>query len=181
MKRFISAFTLIEVIISLTIIVITAAFILPSVNNFLIDNQDKVALRQIVNAISFAKSESQTRNISISICKSDDQKTCGRHWENGQLIFLDEEGDGVVHHAKQILTILKPALHGRLHWRSFPLHKPFLTFSPIELKENNGTFWYCRNAAAKWAISINQAGRARVVYPNQDGVIKDSHGQALPC
>src|SRR5262249_52313364 len=108
--------------------------------------------------------------------------SCQGNWEEGQLVFIDENKNGTVQHPQQILAVRQTSsLHGSLHWRSFPLHRNFLLFLPDGLAFNNGSFWHCHGEKAKWAIVINQSGRARVVNPDENGDVKDGHGNVLPC
>lgn len=171
-----------EMLVALSIIVILAAITLPAMTIFFQRTQDEILQQQIMHAISFAKSEAQSRHVPVSLCKSNNQETCQGKWEEGQLVFIDENKNGTVQDHEQILSVMQASsLHGNLHWRSFPLNRNYLLFLPAGLDFNNGSFWYCHESKAKWAIVINKSGRARVVNPDENGVVKDAHGKVLPC
>jgi len=182
MKYTQSAFTLIEVLTSLTIIAILTAITLPVARNFISRTQDEILQKQLLRSIESAKFEAQARHAVVALCKSNNQTTCGGEWDNGQLIFLDENADGVIQRNKQIITVVQASHHGSIHWRSFPRYQNYLSFLPSGLmNSNNGSFWHCHAASAMWAIIINKAGRARVVYPDKSGVIKGPRGKPLMC
>lgn len=177
-----SAFTLIEALVSLSIMIILMSFAFPLGMEFLRHNEDDILQMQLLDAMSLAKFEAKARHQAVALCKSQNQKTCGGNWQNGQLIFIDQYADGVVHDQSQILTVVQMrSSHGGIYWKSFPAYRDYLQFLPQELHSDNGTFWHCHAQSARWAIILNKAGRARTVYPDECGVIKDSHGQPLKC
>jgi len=183
MKNSQTAYTLIETLVSLTIIAILIAISLPTAHHFISQTRDDILQRQLLRAIAVAKQEASARHAFIALCKSKNQETCDGAWEEGQLVFLDETADGVIKNNEQIIAVIQTqSKHGSIKWRSFPAYRNYLSFSPTGLmKSDNGTFWHCHAETTVWAIIINKAGRTRVVYPDKNGEIKDSHGKPLTC
>jgi Tfp pilus assembly protein FimT len=177
-----SAFTLIEMIVSIIIMIILMAIALPAWKLFLDRSQEDILQNQLLNAIVLAKSEANARHAVTALCKSQDQQSCSGEWQNGQLLFLDSYADGVIHEPQQILKVIQAFSHpGTIHWQAFPKYRHYLQFNPQSLRNDNGTFWHCHAQTILWAIMMNRAGRTRLVYPDQSGVIKGSHGKPLIC
>jgi type IV fimbrial biogenesis protein FimT len=178
-----SAFTLIETLISFSILAILLAITLPLTQNFILHTQDEILQGQLIQAVKQAKSEAQARHALVGLCKSANQTSCSGEWNQGQLIFLDENADGDVHNSEQILAVLQTASqHGKIYWRSFPGYRDYLSFLPTGLmSSDNGTFWHCHETSPIWAIIINKAGRIRIAYPDENGEIRDGHAQPLSC
>jgi type IV fimbrial biogenesis protein FimT len=180
-----TAFSLFEMLVTLSIAMMLIAITLPLLQPIWRSFQHKMLQQQLLRAIKIASQEARILHQPISVCKTEDNRTCSGNWIKGQIIFVDKKEDGIIHHPKQILLKRHmPASLGMIHWRSFPLDRDYLLFLPSRLtQQENGTFWYCDEAASApaWAIILSKSGRTRTVYPNRDGVIKDGSGQALRC
>lgn len=177
------AFTLIEVLIALLISAILVAISIPTVKHFLQQAQDDMLQRQLVRAIDLARLEAQVRHLPVSLCRTKDTMNCGGDWQEGQLIFIDENADGIVRNQEKIISVMQSvSRHGSLHWRSFPAYRNYILFLATGwMRNDNGTFWHCHHQLAVWAIVLNKRGKTRVVYPDRNGEIKDDHGRALTC
>lgn len=179
------AFSLFELIIVIFIMAILAAMAMPLTKNVFERAQDDVLRSQILRTIQFAQEESRARRMPIALCKSKNHISCTGKWMDGLLVFINEEEDGVVKSREDILSIVQLGeTQGTLYARSFPIYRNYLLFLPREeIHNDNGTFWYCRmkKPLPAWAIMLSQSGKARVVYPNKHGEIKDSKGKLLRC
>jgi len=49
---------------------------------------------EVIGAINLARSESIRRGTNVSICHSNDAKTCSGTWNDGWIVFVDTDGDG---------------------------------------------------------------------------------------
>ena len=101
------AFTLIETLIVLSIMVMVITVSLPAWKFFLDRHWDESVQYQIMNAIQFARLESQAKHSPIAICCSQDLITCSGSWSDGLLIFRDENETGTVVDKRQILAVIK--------------------------------------------------------------------------
>lgn len=165
-------FSLIELVVTLSIIIIILAFTIPSQTIFLTKTNQNIASQQLLHAISLAHSEAILRGVPVSLCKSKDHTTCSGNWDDGQIIFTDDNRDGIVIDKSHVLTVLDPLKGATLHWRS-ALSRDYLQILSNGLSTENGSFWYCTVKADNpaWAIRISQTGRARLEYPDQTGKI----------
>lgn len=179
------AFTLLEMLVALSIIGILMAIALPSLRNYIDRTHDQILQSQLLRTIQLARNEASAHHMPVSLCKSKDHLICGGEWADGQLVFIDENEDGMVRDKEQILAVTQAdSQRGILHWRSYPYYRDYLQFLPSGLMpSDNGTFWYCHASSELpvWAIMLSKTGKTRTAYPNKSGVIKDSHGKPLRC
>lgn len=177
-KEATQAFSLIEMCVVLAIVAILLAITLPSWRYLTVRAQDQIALSQLLQTIDQVRLLASMQASAIVLCKSADQHSCGGEWSDGMLIFRDDNHNGRLSDAEQILAVL-PSIKkaGRFYWRSFHRNRE------VWVSHDNGTFWYCHDKASSpsWAIALNRAARPRVHYPDRAGVIKDSEGRVLSC
>ncbi len=167
-------FSLLEMLIVLSIISIILVFSLFPQKIFLDKANDQVASSQLLRAINLTRSESITRGIPVTLCKSTDKQTCGGEWKEGYIVIADQK----------VLFTFQMREKGELRWRSFPWYRNDLQFLPTGLlNSENGTFWYCasKNKNPSWAIMISLTGRARLALPNKEGNICDDKGEFITC
>jgi len=175
----------VEVLVVLAMSAILLGLTVPHLRSYFVRTQDDLLQAQLLRTIQFAQVEARARRVPVAICKTKNNNTCSGHWNDGQLVFVNENEDGIVHDKKQILAVMQPlASQGMLHLRSFPIYRDYLLFLPTGfMHSDNGTFWYCHTAdkLPVWAILLGQSGRTRVLYPDKWGEIKDSKDKLLVC
>lgn len=170
------AYSLIELLIALTILSLTAAFTIPALNTYRNHTNNQVIQMQLIKAIHFAQTEAHARHSLIGLSQSENHSL---------LIFTDENADGVIHERRQILSVIQMNLHhGKLHMRSYPYYRDYLQFQPDQWSSgDNATIWYCPQPENPpvWAVVINRAGRVRALHAMRDDSLRDSNGRALSC
>ncbi len=183
-------FTLLESLIVLAIIAIFAVVSLPLLHHLYDYANSQLLQSQLLRTLQFARQEAQVRQMPVAFCNSDNSTACSGNWKDSkkdtQLIFVDQNQDGILNNNEQVLSLVQTrANRGLLHWRSFSAERNDLLFLPTgSTRSDNGTFWYCPESTSSlpsWAIMLSKSGRARVVYPNQNGIILDTHGRTLQC
>lgn len=169
-----SAFTLIELLISLFIFSLLIVITIPQIKTLFQQPESEMTHSQLLRAIHLARSEAIKRGSLVILCKSQNQKTCSGEWQNGYLILSNNH----------VLFSFTSRFKGTIHWRNFPVLIDHLEFLPSGLPNfENGTFWYCSHSSINplWAVMISQNGRARTAWPDVEGKIKDSKNKELCC
>jgi type IV fimbrial biogenesis protein FimT len=100
-------FTLIELMVTISVMAILLAIAVPSFSQFIINNRLTSQINQLVSDISLARSESATRGARIAICTSTDGATCAGagSWEQGRIVFVDTNNDGAHQTAEPLLKV----------------------------------------------------------------------------
>ena len=112
-------FTLVELIITLTIIGILAAVAVPGLQSFILDGRLTAQANDALSDLSFARSEAIRRGTRVTLCKTLDptasSTSCDTaaysHWTTGRIIFVDEGTAGTIDTSDTILRF-KDALEG---------------------------------------------------------------------
>lgn len=99
--------TLVEVIISLTIIAILSTIAVPSIQNILLNSRLSSNSMELSNAIFLARSEAIKRSRSVAVCESANGTSCtGSHnWKNGWLVWVDTNGDEILAVGEEVVQV----------------------------------------------------------------------------
>ncbi len=109
-KRLNSGFTLVELMITVSIVGILASFAIPSFNEMIANNRLSALSNDLITDLYTARSEAIKKNIPVTICSSTDQASCANstNWGTGWIIFKDVGVPGVVDGVDEILFIHQP-------------------------------------------------------------------------
>lgn len=83
-----AAFTLVELMVTLVLMGVIAAFAFPSFSNMIQNNQSQSASSSLLSALNFARSEAVTRSSTVVAIPNNSG------WANGFTIGVDSNGDG---------------------------------------------------------------------------------------
>lgn len=157
MIKKIKGFTLLELLLAISIIAITLILAVPSYQQFIMRMQQNLSSFQLLKAIETARQEAIVRGEIVKLCKSKDMQTCGGDWNDGYIILA---GD------KRLYAFQKTMgrAEGSIVWRA-RLGQEELEFLPTGLtRAENGAFLYCEQNAKfpSWLIVLNKSGKARI-------------------
>jgi Tfp pilus assembly protein FimT len=186
MKRTQIAFTFFEVMVTLAIGVIVSAMAVPTLRLFWVRAQDQILQDQLLRVINLAKMSAFAVHKPVVLCASNAISVlpaCVDSQPDHLLVFMNENANGILKDKREILAWPPLRLQrGTLHWRSFPRYRRYWLMQPNGILNNdNGTFWHCHDQSLAWVILISKSGRARVVYPDQNGEIPDGNSGRLSC
>jgi type IV fimbrial biogenesis protein FimT len=93
-----SGFTLVELIITLTIAGILMSLAAPSMFGFLADNRLSAQVNEFITDISLARSEAIKRNTTAGICASTSGTSCtaAGNWAQGWMVYYVDETNNIV-------------------------------------------------------------------------------------
>lgn len=116
-----AGFTLLELMVVLTIAAVLLLVAIPSYRGMMEKNNVEAAQEVLARSIAFARQEALSRNTTVSICRSADGASCAGagQWEQGWIVFLDNSSGGtagVVNNGEEILRVDRGLASGyRLH------------------------------------------------------------------
>lgn len=117
--------TLIELMATVAIAIILLGVAVPSFQSVIRTNRIASLTNELVAALNLARSEAITRGTTVTLCRTDDPNTpidngadprtgpscstaAGTGWQNGWLLFVDDDRDGTVDAAELRLKVGQP-------------------------------------------------------------------------
>ncbi len=108
-RRASAGFSLIELMVVVSIIAIGLGLALPELSGFARRNQISSATNDLLSAINLARTEAIKRGASVVICASNNSTTaapsCGGNWEQGSIVFVDTNTNGSRQTAEEIVRV----------------------------------------------------------------------------
>lgn len=154
-------FTLIEMLVTLSIAAIMLTIAVPSFRIFLLNTRITSQTNDFVLALASAKSEAVKRGVNVTVCPRNTNTAClaSTTWDTGWLVFVDNDGGGTVNGADVILQVRAP-LEGSNTLRSGARQR--VTFQNTGFSSGfNDTFRLCdsRGTADARNITVSMQGR----------------------
>ncbi len=178
--------TLIELMITLVVISIIAAFAAPSFKNSIERNRVSASLQELGASIKYARSEAVKRSSSVTICASSNQTSCTGTWSQGWIVFKDVDAAGDFDAGTDELLRVQGAVTDG-HILSFDgVTGTYVTFSSRGYTAGqNGTFKLCNKdkvAAQARGMVLQATGSLRYsIDSNADGIHENAAGTNFSC
>ncbi len=162
-------FTLIELIITLTIAGILIAMAAPAMQTFIQNQRLTSQANALVADINIARSEAIKRGSSVTLCSSSSLTGCSAstQWESGRIVFLDSNGNGAVNTGDTIIRASQ-SLEGSNTLRSVGSTTTGITFESTGIT-TLGTgveiaMRLCDSRGQNYGVTVyvNFTGRARI-------------------
>jgi type IV fimbrial biogenesis protein FimT len=88
-----AGFTLYELLITVLVVGVILTFAVPNMQGFAQNSRMTSTANDLHAAFHLARSESSRAKTNITICPSADGSSCGGTWQEGYIVFVDEDGD----------------------------------------------------------------------------------------
>ncbi len=178
-------FTLIELMMTLAVAAILFSVATPGLTTFIQNNRLVTQVNELNTSLSLARSEAVKRNENITICPGNGLGCTEDSWQDGWIVFIDANSDGVVADLADILRI-----HGAITGdNELTFSETHVTYAGSGLATNGatGTFTLCDERGhekpeyAKGLI-IGPSGRPSLATDlDDDGTYEDANGDDLGC
>lgn len=182
-----SGFTLIEVLLVLSMLAIALNITAPQFRDRIEDLRSASAMRHLSSLFSLARQEALIRQRPVIVCALTDDQRCHRNWtENSTIaVFIDQNNDRRLDSSDKKLKELQwPLKRGEISWRA-SLARNYLQFESNGGTWQNGTLYYCPvslDARKARALVISHSGRNyKTIDSNGDGIREDRSGKNLRC
>lgn len=180
-------FTLIELMVSVTIVAVVAAIVIPNFNEFIIRMRVDNEISQLHRLLLTARNSAINTNQDVTLCPIDNNSRCTTDWQNNIIVFIDTNDDDVYSaEMNEVIIRLKPPakINDKLQ---YGLHRKRILFAATGRTTgwgSNGTLKYCpeNNVELSRAIVIATSGR---FYPSTDidldGKDETRNGNEVTC
>ena len=156
--------TLIELMITLSMMAVTLGLGVPTFQNFQVSMLRAQVIAELVTSLTLARSEAARRGSSVEICVSQTGTACSNSddpgWHNGWVVFADTDQDNTID-PDEIIHI------AHFEHPTFSLTGDIsvvggIVFDSTGCPEDTGTFSYCDEQASR-EIDLNYIGRLKIV------------------
>lgn len=163
-----SGFSLLEIMITLSVASILIFVAIPGMNDMVKDNRRAGNINQLVSSMHLARSEAIKRGgTTISLCPSADGAACAdADWDGGWILFINNDGDDppVVDAGEEVLSYTQTS-GGTTSLASTGTLSRGITFSSNGLAAQSGNLVYCddRGEANAKKVTLSRAGRVKTL------------------
>ncbi len=185
--KYSTGFSLIELMVTLSVASIVMMVAIPSFQSTVSDNQMATAVNEFVRTLNAARSEALKQSIRVTVCKSNNPTvaepacTTSGGWEQGWIAFVDKDADSVVDYSVDLTVDEMPfQIHAPLEGSNRTLRGQFgsvtdrVTFlASGYATATNGQLILCDDRIKVFATD---KGKARVVIISQIGRIRTVEG-----
>lgn len=185
-SQFICGFSLIELSIALSVVVILTSIGMPSYNDLMQRQQMSTDINRWYRAFNVARHTAIINSSIVTLCPSSDGLKCSSSWEQGALIFVDDNKNHQKDINEQLIQVIdrSPNDH-KVTWRAFQ-KRNYLQFQSNGFTwAQNGTLRVCnKDPSLKYnrAIIVTRSGRLRLSEDlNADGIEDDASGKSITC
>lgn len=91
LRKYIAGFTLIELIVTLTIAGILIALAAPAMRTFIFNQRLTTQANELIADFNLARSEAIKRVNNTGVCASNTGTSCSGTWQNGWIVFVDAD------------------------------------------------------------------------------------------
>lgn len=164
--RFEAGFTVIELLMTITVMSILALIAVPGFNAMINNNRIRSDAGTLMANLAVARSEAARRGVSVTLCASSDGASCmgttaDPSWINGYIAFTDPDSNATYDSSTEtILLVSGPLSSGLTITASGFGAGNRLRFSASGEATLTGTLTLCRSGYNGRVVSINNAGRA---------------------
>ena len=180
-----SGLSLLEMILTLSIMAILVAITVDGFRPLLQRSSGARAMMALADSIGLARAAAARHQATVTLCSSADGQSCGGQWQQGYMLFIDQDENRRLEPAAGDRLLLWHDSNGQGGSLSFG-RRHFLQVKPQGRTAHNGTFIYCpadgdlRGAAG---LIINNTARLRFASDSDgDGIAEASDGRTpLSC
>ncbi len=116
MTRTGQGFTLIELMVTVSVAAILLAVGVPNFSDMVKNNRMATTANELVGALNLARSEAIKRGVRVTVCKSADGATCttSGNWEQGWIVFTDIDNNATYDNTTETLLRVYETVNGQV-------------------------------------------------------------------
>lgn len=180
----IKAFTLIELIVSVSVISILASIAIPSFSEFIVKLRVDNEISQLHRMLLIARNSAISSGQKAIICPLDNALQCTEQWQNKLSVFVDMNNNKKFDANESVIRIRAEIATGDKLIYGKGRNK--ITFKPTGQLSGlaNGTFRYCPKSYKKHSRGIIVARSGRVYQSSDidnDGIDENRGNKDISC
>ncbi len=176
-------FSLGEILIGLTILMLICTLGLSSLQHILMHGRANEASARINTSVRQARQLALQTHQIVSVCGSADHQTCNGNWSDNLIIFIDDTASANM--AARIVSSTPEIDHGQTSWEAFRSTKKLSFYRNGVTLGYNGTFIYCpKNKDPHYGrgLVVNKSGRIRALKDtDNDGIVNRTPQANITC
>jgi len=185
MKQKNKAFTLIELLITISIAWILLGIALPSFGDMLDRKKVSANVQRLVKTLQLARSTAINDNVKVTVCPINHSLNCTRNWSTGYMSFVDTNGDRQYNQDDRVLyQYSSEDENATLSLRAFGHRNSLQWLETGITNHQNGSFELCYSSEAdkSRALFLTKAGRIRFSKDTDgDNIHENSTGGRISC
>lgn len=165
-------FTLVELVVTLTVGIILLALAVPSLQNLIQNNRISAATNDLFTAINLARSAAIKRGTRVTICKSGVDNVCAdaNGWQQGWIVFADPDSNAVYTAESEDLLRVREPIGGNVVITGNANVEDYISYVARGNSElvsgfpQNGTITVCDHRSGDFGrnLVLSRSGRIRV-------------------
>lgn len=163
MKGRLTGFTLIELMVTLAVAIILLAVGIPLYDSIVNSNKAVTGVNDMITALQLARSEATARSVPVGVCaRTANAQTCGNSWNNGWLLYADNNRNGVLDTAESVVRVWDAGVGTSYSVKSNGAAIGNILFSPVgELKGTNPVSVQMVSSSQTRCVLISVSGQVR--------------------
>lgn len=159
-------YTLIELLITLSISSILALTAFPSLSALIAQERTTALTNNLAGALAYARSESVIKQITVTTCQSNNGSECNRseNWHNGWIIFADKNANKQREAEESLLRVYQATSNDtQATFKGSAGIRHYVKYKPTGHASPNGSFLICNpNIGVGKALIMTHSGRLRL-------------------
>jgi type IV fimbrial biogenesis protein FimT len=173
--------TLIELMITVSIVAIILAFVGPSIQSILIKNRIVAEINEISSLIQYARHHAIDEQAQVVVCPSADYSECSEDWNDPKIVFIDDDDNNIRGAGEELLVSIAATSETTLMTNTTDTIK----FSGTGEANQSTEILLChKDGEAKYArsLSVTLQGRVKMsTDSDKNGVNENAAGVELSC
>jgi type IV fimbrial biogenesis protein FimT len=173
--------TLVELMITVSIVAIILTFVGPSIQSILIKNRVVAEINETSSLIQYARHHAIDEQALVVVCPSTDYSACSKDWNNPKIVFIDEDDNAIRSSTEALLVTIGATSATSLMTNTTDIIKFTGTGEANETTEillchKDGRAEYARS------LSVTLQGRVKMsTDSDKNGINENSSGTELSC